>query len=102
MNKKVMKVINDFNQLCDFEIVYQEGNNLCIKDLQLWEVGEPQNLFITEVGEWLERIYTYYIDEINSNINFDLKFYGYTELKDYYKNILEIIDCIKMVRGANA
>jgi hypothetical protein len=93
-----MKVINDFNKLCDFEIVYQEDNNLCIKDLQLWDIGEPQNLFVVEIIEWLERIYTYYIDEVPNEMSFTFKFYDYQELKDYYNKVLEIIECIEMVR----
>jgi hypothetical protein len=102
MNKKVMEVIHDFNRLCDFEIVYQEGKMLCIKDLQLWEISEPQNLFVIEIIDWLERIYTYYIDEVPNEINFRFNLYDYKELKDYYNKVLEVIDCIEEVRGSNA
>jgi hypothetical protein len=98
MNKKVMKVINDFNELCDFKIVDQKNRTLMIKDLQL------ETQFDISILEWLERIYDYYNVELPSRQEISLNFdnYDHEFMVFYYKTLLEIIEAVEKERKLNA
>jgi hypothetical protein len=97
MDKKVMEVINDFNRLCDYETVHQKDNLIYIKDLQL-----DNQITEHEVIDWMEKIYTYYIEEIPDYINFKFSLVKKEEIKDYYNKILNIIECIEELNGFHA
>jgi hypothetical protein len=86
---KVYSIIEDFNDLCEYEIIEQNDRSLKIKDLQCDMIIE------TSVLEWLEKIYDYYTTEILDQKDLWYDKHDLEWLIYYYDSVLETVKAIK-------
>ena len=87
----VYEVIKDFNDLTDFNIVNQKDRILTIYDIH------TDDTFEVSVMDWLEKIYTYYTEELPewSKVKFDFDSYDYEFSVYYYEKLLKILHAIE-------
>ena len=92
MKEETRDYIIEWNSDRDFELLFNKGNTLYIKDLQLEEILEVL------VMEWLEKIWEYYTIEAREYFPQSFNTFEKKELIWYYENIIRLINIIENER----
>ena len=93
MKRETKDYIIEWNDDRDFEFLFNKGNTLYIKDLQLDDILE------VDVMEWLEKIWDYYnSEETKEYFVLDFNRFADDELIWYHENMIRLINIIENER----